>query len=144
MSVSEIFKETFLNEIAELLANKQFNNFTFAPCEENDDIVGEMTDLEKAIFTLAKNKSAEHNEIANELRDEGKIAENLKTMHKLKGQVDILKSLCWQIIEDRLCLNGDRISLREGCKIVKMEKQEIFRHGSLTIVGLSSFTKLFL
>jgi len=142
MEVNEIFKGTFIIEVVELLEQKQFNNLDFASCEEGNEVVGEMTDLEKAIFSLANKKSVEHNNMLNELEEISD--EQHKTLRGLRGQVETLKSLCWQIIQDRLNLNGNAIGLSEGCMIVTAHKKDIVRRGSVTIVGIGSFTKIFI
>ncbi len=93
-------------------------------------MVGETTNLEKAVFIVVHKKVDEHNETVEKM---------LKTFNPLglRNQVDVLRNLGWQFIHDRLNLNGTEIGIRDGYKIVKLEEKNkgIIRRSSITIIG---------
>ena len=138
MSGNGIFESTVLAEVEEVLAKKQFDNLTLGPIEEGEEVVGDMTELEKAVFALTTKKTDEHNQMVNPHEDEVSD-EKKETLSRLRNQVEVLRSLGWQIIQDRLNLNRANVGIREGYKIVKIGETGltgIVRRSSVTIIGL--------
>ncbi len=143
-NMSGDFEGTFLTEVSQVLAKGQFDSLDLDPfpVEEGEEIIGEMTDLEKAIFVLIYQKIKDHDEMVKSLAGKvPKIPEEKKEeLHKLENQLETLRSLGWQVIQDRLDLNRANIGIREGYKIVKRGKESgIIRRSSITIVGHSGF-----
>jgi len=145
MEGTGIFAGTFFDEVGELIAQKQFDSLELDPVEEGEEVVGEMTDLEKAVFALFEIKRKEVVGTCKACDDtaEDRVSAKCTRITMLKGHLEVLKKLSWKLIEDRLNLHNVNLGIRQDYKIVKIPEQHesgISLPGGLSIqiVRLSS------
>ncbi|OGY42528.1 MAG: hypothetical protein A2Y82_04160 [Candidatus Buchananbacteria bacterium RBG_13_36_9] len=122
MEGNGIFSGTFLDEVGELIAKKQFDSLELDPVEEGEEVIGEMTDLEKAAFALFEIKRKEVVETCKACDDtpEDRASPKCARITMLKGHLEALKKLSWVLVEDRLQMHDVNLGIRADHKIVKL------------------------
>jgi len=136
--LERLLKETFLKELDEIKPD----DFAEPDCDKSasdsgEHVVGEMNDLEKAIYTLMNMKDR-FKELALEKLTSGNFSpsekEKLKyAFYELLAQRNALAELMWAIIRERLNL-GDRLAIgvRKKFKVVWFERSECSSDCSLS------------
>ncbi len=141
--MNEAYQGTLIEEIDAIVTSGNFSQTESAPPPEADDLLlGECTDLEKAVFTLFLNKAKEiatiHQALSELCKDGSQAAHERK--NKLESQVNVLRRMFWQLIMDRLNEPNAEMSIREGFRIVELSKQaaeRLHHRGSrIQIIGL--------
>jgi hypothetical protein len=127
MEGNGIFADTFLEEVGELVTQKRFDSLELDPVEEGEEVVGEMTDLEKAVFALFEIKKKEIVETCKACDDTAEDRASAKCIRvtMLKGHLEILKKLSWKLVEDRLNLQRVSLGVRKDYKIVKIPEEKV-------------------
>jgi len=122
-----IFRGTFLAEILIQLQTQQFDIPDLIPLEPSDEYVGELIDLEKAVFSLMHAKkhlvlsTCEYCGHTEEEQADPKCYNALK----LKQQVEVLKAIGFLLVSDRLGLHDEKnIAIRKGNKVVKQQLKD--------------------
>jgi hypothetical protein len=112
---NDIFAGTFLGEVAKILAKGKFTE-PDEPVAGGEEVIGEMTLLEKAVFHLAVAKIKKIKKICG-----GCSHDKGRNVLLLKRQVDVLSRFKWTIILERLGIDSNTIiGVRQGYKIVKL------------------------
>ncbi len=146
-NLTTIFDGTFLAEIL----NFNGNFAEVAPTDDElmgEEEVGEMNDLEKAIFTVSQKKKEESDGLAEsicgkkleEMNDDGELdfytelirrkstPEQLRKFLSLRAEYTCISKIMWVLIRNRIPLTkeGSTASLRPGWKIVNgMDKESM-------------------
>lgn len=130
---AEGIRGTVIGEILEIMGKKDFVSIP-VKIEDGEEGVGEMTDLEKAIFSLIMKTVQRQEEIMAEIAVQEpfgfmlKITEDRKIIEKienLRKKNDNFQKLMWMIINERLENRYDAVGIREGFKLVNATKKEI-------------------
>ena len=135
----QLTKGTLVASILECLASGNYVASPEEPVVDGETIIGELTDLEKAIYSVRDQIADSHNEWARSVN--GSIIPGTKEFMKLranKERHEIVDRLLWLIIKDRLgdiARECDGIALRQGYKITTT--------GSDMMEALSSLASLF-
>lgn len=139
MTESGIFSGTFLDEVVKLATANKFDTLELGPIEDGEEIIGEMTTLEKAIF-------ARSHQIADELKNfcegcdhspEDVDGEKCKRGHVLAKQAEPIREIGWRLIEERLNKHDCKLGVRADFQIVKIPEQQRRRGGmGVTIIGI--------
>jgi hypothetical protein len=118
---NNIFAGTFLGEVAKILAKGKFTE-PDEPVAEGEEVIGEMTLLEKAVFHLVDAQMKEAQKICEGCDDteEDKQSERCRGLQRLTARLKILSELRWALIRERLRIASDSIGVRQGYKIVKL------------------------
>ena len=140
MEGNGIFNGTFMAEILELLNKGEFH-MELGPMEEGEEVVGEMTPLEKAIFSLCHAKIDNLKAICETCDDkpEDKASPKCALAQTFKDQAETLKRIGFQLIEDRLNRHKDPLGIREGFQIVKHPEDHM--QGIHGLPGLTVFER---
>jgi hypothetical protein len=120
-----IFEGTFLGEVEDALASGHTNGLELPPLEDGDEVLGEMTPLEQAMFSVLNAKANEIKTTCDACDDtpEDRESDKCKRIQKLKEQAGILKKLSWTMINDRIGAHEINLTLRAGNKIVKLRPE---------------------
>lgn len=131
------FAGTFFDEICAIVENNQFK-MKLEPVEKDEEVIGELTALEKAFFTLIEqkadlvdaycdgclHKSVYHDECAE-----------FDLIELVAKEVNVAHDIVVRLVKERLALQGD-FNIRKGYKIVKVE-EELHVPG-IVILGIGS------
>jgi len=113
----DLFKGTLLEELLEI---ELFIDPGYR-IEPGEKIIGEMTDLEKAVYTLIELRQKKIRNIME--KGEEPVFSNRKltpveALDKVRKEVETLDQLLWALIEDRLRVWENEVGIREKYKIV--------------------------
>lgn len=142
MAENTIFKGTFLDEVLKLAEANNFDELELKPVKDGEEVIAEMTALEKAIFTRGEIIAKEVNStcLGCRHRPEDHATDKCKHIKMLKEHFETLGNLGWRVIEERLNHHDGNLGIREGYQIVKLPEAQEFdlRLGGLgvTIIGL--------
>lgn len=132
-----IFAGTFLDELMEILAKGEFVEPKY-PVAEGEEIIGEMTPLDKALRHLMNAKGEKINRICEDCghTEDDQKSDKCRDRYILKRQFDALEELRWALIIARLNVAGT-IGIRQNYKIVKVPEEETkpSPDGALLIIG---------
>lgn len=109
--------------------------------EENEEIVGDMTELEKKIYALSNANGKMSGYLAlkamYDLSDGDEHESTLLQAHRLKDQSKCLKDLLWALIWERLndTIGHRAIGVRKGFRIVAFEGSNEDEHPLAKILG---------
>ena len=137
-----IFNGTIIGEIEQLAEAGDFSALELTnPVLDSDKVLGDMTALEKAAFSLLMLKGKELEETCGNCQHlvAEEDCDKREHVHVLKIQLEALKALGWPLIQERLKLHGGNYSLREGFKIVEIcdeEAEEQQPRHRIQIIGL--------
>ena len=119
--LEQLLKESFFAELEEVLENKKFIDPN-APPRPQDVVVDQMSELEKAIYTLSSKKAKlagmsmlriMYENVSKD--DEEKL---IKAMKILDAQAKTLNEIMWILIKDRLQLWDKSIGVRSNYLVV--------------------------
>ncbi len=124
-------KQTLITRLTEVLASKNFKNITDTPVSENEKILREATDSEKAILTLM---CEEREKVDNLIDNRGKnishecdgVTCGCAIRHHLKS-VEVLKDLFWQEVHEsfaKIDNAGSGLGIRKDFQIVSLSEEE--------------------
>jgi hypothetical protein len=122
--MNEAYKGTLLGEIAELAESGDFSKLVLEPVGDGEEVIAEMTDLEKAVFLLYDLKAEKVEAIIN---DEDMDRTKFQRAKVLKEHLLSLKKLSWELIEDRLGKRESSLGVRDGFKIIEMNEEARMR-----------------
>lgn len=125
--LKELFENTFLSELQEIERGKFIE--PNAEARPEDNIVGEMDELEKAIYTLSNKKAKLAGMSVLQLSFESLNSDEKTCLThaalSLKTQSENLKELMWTLIKDRLNLWDRSIGIRRGFKVVWVDEKRM-------------------
>jgi len=137
--LEKLLEESFFEELEEILKEGQFMEPN-APTRQQDIVVDQMSEIEKAFYTLSNKKAKLAGMSILRLQ-----YENLNDTDKnrlsaaanaLKTQADVLRDLMWILIKDRLNLWGKSIGIRDGFRVVWFEDDPGSMKGLRDLLGL--------
>lgn len=125
MTMDEAGKGTLIEEITVIAASGSFCTPEIPPPGEGEEVIGECTDLEKAVFSLFDNKAAEIMTLKKSLKDdcEEHAKAKFERLQMLRSQIQTLKDIFWQLIKDRLGKHKHNLVIREGFKVVEISDE---------------------
>ncbi len=118
--MNETFKGTIFQEIDDQLTGANFTDPETAVDEDSEEVIGECTALEKAVFTLSHQKIAECQATCDACDDtiEDRASDKCARVKMIGKQAETLHALFWQLLEDRLNRHESSLGVREGFQIV--------------------------
>lgn len=119
-----VFSGTFFDEVCAIVENGQFK-MKLEPVEKGEEVIGELTALEKALFTLIEQKAdlvdaycdgCLHKSVYHEECAEFDLIE------LVAKEVNLVHDIVVRLVKERLALQAD-FNVREGYKIIKVEER---------------------
>ncbi len=128
MDLKEMQAETILGPINEILESGKFEN-PEQETGEGDTVIGEMTDYEKAIWTVLSRTVGSFRKMVENLPDNPEEAndEDVEKTRRLKEKIEALKDFFWASLRHRLgevSYQGAGIGVRSDFQIVTMAETE--------------------
>ena len=123
LEIQALFANTPLEKFINALISEQFTPPPNDPIKKNDEIIGELSDFEKALFTAMEQTAQEHNSWVMQNISRAEFTQQEKAS-SANGQNNhrILEDLLWASIKQRIgavaCQEEYSISIHENYKII--------------------------
>lgn len=119
--MNELFKDTFFGKIDQILASGKFSTPEVPPLEDGEKVIGECTDLEKAVITAFESFGSEGKTLCEGCQEtpEDRASAKCAQVTMLKSRMETLSTLFWQLVNDRLGERQNDLGIREGFQIVE-------------------------
>jgi hypothetical protein len=121
--MTDEFKGTLLQEIIDIASSGNFCETEAEPVGDGEEIIGECTSLEKAVYTVFNAKATEIAKAKTSCKPRGKGSASYARIKMLEAQIKVLKKIFWQFIKDRLVKYDGNLGIRKGFNIVKFSDQ---------------------
>lgn len=125
MDLFEAQKDSVLGLINEIFVKGEFTCPVKDPvCTETEEVIGEMTDYEKAIM-LARNAASDRFNAMVDAIGESESEPDLAKLHDARKVSDLLNNLLWRSIELHLKdKDTSSIGIRQDWKIVAITRKK--------------------
>jgi len=114
----EAQKGTFFSKINEIFESGQWKGEPTEKIGEEEKVIGELTDYEKAILSRRNQLIEELKKIKEEPFSIVKIQEIISKIETIEGEISIVDKIFWKSLHQRLSTDFDTIGIRAGWKIV--------------------------
>ncbi len=120
----EAQKGTFLSKINEIFESGQWEGEPSEKTKEEEKVIGELTDYEKAIFSRKIQLIEELKKMKEEPVNIFEIQEIISKIEMIEGEISIIDKIFWKSLRQRLSSDFNTIGIRKGWQIIGKEKKE--------------------